>query len=218
MKCLSTTWWFIGQDRLFLLQNTLSRWWCRVFARSEFSFARKVKLIRLTLALRSTCWPPHHRQPYRLLCGLPKVFKRIYVYEGKRHKKPTRSYLYKKQPPFSFYRLPRPSLFFFIFVPFLYWHCWISISLICLKFLSSTLPFAKKYPKVNLFLLFVMPVLSRRKVQKSCFSANVSVNAKHLKQIKKQIFNSPFRKRGLACDRWRIRLQWKIDWVVEVGE
>ena len=36
-----------------------------------------------------------------------------------------------------------------------------------------------------------------RKVQKSCYSANVNIDGKHLKQIKK-IFNSPFRKRGFG--------------------
>ena len=37
-----------------------------------------------------------------------------------------------------------------------------------------------------------------RKVQKSCFSANVNVDGKHLKQIKKKEFNIPFKKRGFG--------------------
>ena len=36
------------------------------------------------------------------------------------------------------------------------------------------------------------------KVQKSFSSANVNVDGKHLKQIKKKVFNSPFRKRGFG--------------------
>ena len=172
MKCLSTTWCqFLGQGRLFLVQNTLSRWWCRVFTRSEFSlisFARKIKLIRLTLALRSTHWLPLHRVPYRLLRGLPyrlppRTTQSIQANLRLRGKATQEAYtiifVWKSA---SILFLPTSSTqSIFIFVPFLYWHCWISISFICLKFLSSTLPFAKKYPKVNLFHLFVMPVLSR---------------------------------------------------------
>ena len=37
-----------------------------------------------------------------------------------------------------------------------------------------------------------------RKVQKSCFFANVNVDGKQLKQIKKKVFNSPFRKGGIG--------------------
>ena len=36
------------------------------------------------------------------------------------------------------------------------------------------------------------------KVQKSFSSANVNVDGKHLKQIKKKVFNSPFRKRRFS--------------------
>ena len=35
-------------------------------------------------------------------------------------------------------------------------------------------------------------------IQKSCFSANSSFEAKHLKQIKKRVFNGPFRKWGFG--------------------
>ena len=58
-----------------------------------------------------------------------------------------------------------------------------------------------------------------RKVQKSCFFANVNVDGKQLKQIKKKVFNSPFRKGGywhVADEEWGE--DEKKDLVREVGE
>ena len=37
-----------------------------------------------------------------------------------------------------------------------------------------------------------------RKVKNSCFLANVNVDGRDLEQIKKKVFNNPFRKRGFG--------------------
>ena len=58
-----------------------------------------------------------------------------------------------------------------------------------------------------------------RKVQKSCVSENVNSNGKHLKQIKKIAFSSPFRKRGFGMWLMKNGVKMKIkDLVEEVGE
>ena len=45
-----------------------------------------------------------------------------------------------------------------------------------------------------------------RKVQKNCFTANVIVDSRHLKQIKMKVSNGPFRKRGIIM--WLMKTEW----------
>ena len=53
-----------------------------------------------------------------------------------------------------------------------------------------------------------------RKVQKSCFSANVNIDCKHLKQIKKKVFSSPFRKRVFGMWQMKNGVKMKMAWAV----
>ena len=68
---------------------------------------------------RSADYPTDYSADYTH--RLPYIINQIYFYGGRDISllvQPARS----KQPPFSFHRLPRPSLFFFIFAPFFIGH------------------------------------------------------------------------------------------------
>ena len=57
-----------------------------------------------------------------------------------------------------------------------------------------------------------------RKVQKSCFSANVNVDGKHLNEIKKKVLKPSIQKTGFGMRPMKNGIKRKKDWVEEVGE